>query len=175
MEEHSQASSASSEPVPTLTEIPTVTINPDNPARESTERPSAVPPSLKNDEPETPASPSRFSRPKLTSRKSSGTIIIPRDSDVQTPLRDYPPDDARAMSPRRSSSETEKLGNDARLSVQEHARNLQSGLIAIAEKIENVKSDHEKLEKQNAALQDYIGGLTRSMSKTDIGSSKTKK
>lgn len=31
-----------------------------------------------------------------------------------------------------------------------------------------VKSDHEKLEKQNVALQDYIGGLTRSMSRTEL-------
>ena len=38
-----------------------------------------------------------------------------------------------------------------------------------------VKHDHEKLEKQNLALQDYIGGLTRSMSKNDIGASKGKK
>lgn len=49
-----------------------------------------------------------------------------------------------------------------------HARTLQSGLNALAEKIETVKSDHEKLEKQNVALQDYIGGLTRSMSRTDL-------
>ena len=52
--------------------------------------------------------------------------------------------------------------------------NLQSGLNALAEKIELVKSDHERLEKQNVALQDYIGGLTRSMSNTAI-SSKVKK
>jgi short coiled-coil protein len=37
-----------------------------------------------------------------------------------------------------------------------------------------VKSDHEKFEKQNLALQDYIGGLTRSMSKTDL-TNKSKK
>lgn len=49
-----------------------------------------------------------------------------------------------------------------------HARTLQSGLNALAEKIELVKSDHEKLERQNVALQDYIGGLTRSMSRTDL-------
>ena len=55
-----------------------------------------------------------------------------------------------------------------------HARTLQSGLNALAEKIEIVKLDHEKLEKQNLALQDYIGGLTRSMSKTDL-TSKSKK
>jgi hypothetical protein len=47
-------------------------------------------------------------------------------------------------------------------------------LNALAEKIEIVKSDHEKLEKQNLALQDYIGGLTRSMSRTDL-TSKSKK
>ena len=56
-----------------------------------------------------------------------------------------------------------------------HARSLQSGLNALAERIESVKSDHDKLEKQNIALQDYIGGLTRSMSRTDITSTKAKK
>lgn len=72
------------------------------------------------------------------------------------------------MSPRRTSVEMEKLGRDTRLALQNHARTLQSGLNALAEKIETVKSDHEKLEKQNVALQDYIGGLTRSMSRTDL-------
>ena len=57
-----------------------------------------------------------------------------------------------------------------------HAKSLQSGLAALAERIETVKSDHEKLEKQNVALQDYIGGLTRSMSNTNaVSSSKAKK
>ena len=42
---------------------------------------------------------------------------------------------------------------------------MQLSLLEIAESIEMVKQDHDKLEKQNAALQDYIGGLTRSMSK----------
>ena len=43
---------------------------------------------------------------------------------------------------------------------------VQLGLLEIAESIELVKADHDKLEKQNLALQDYIGGLTRSMSKS---------
>ncbi|KAL9104994.1 MAG: hypothetical protein Q9187_008836, partial [Circinaria calcarea] len=47
-----------------------------------------------------------------------------------------------------------------------HARTLQSGLVAIAAKIDTIKADHDRLEKQNAALQDYIGGLTRSLSQT---------
>jgi hypothetical protein len=38
----------------------------------------------------------------------------------------------------------------------------------IAESIELVRSDHDKLEKQNLALQDYIGGLTRSLAKGDV-------
>ncbi|MCJ1224740.1 hypothetical protein MMC12_001385 [Toensbergia leucococca] len=115
-------------------------------------------------------------RPKATTRKSSGTNIIPRDhSPVETRDEPYPPGDARAMSPRRNSTETEKLGEDTRTAIHEHARTLQSGLSALVERIENVKMDHDKLEKQNLALQDYIGGLTRSMSRTDLTSSRAKK
>lgn len=158
-------------------------------------------------------------RPRLDARRPSGTNIVPRDHpDVELRTEAYPPNDARAMSPRRSSEEIEKLGEDARRALQlwvvflnvfffhhrkfpppllerlgvrvliplaqrvnffnlfstRHAKTLQSGLNALAEKIEMVKSDHEKLEKQNLALQDYIGGLTRSMSKTDL-TSKSKK
>ncbi|MCJ1339539.1 hypothetical protein MMC09_004829 [Bachmanniomyces sp. S44760] len=128
--------------------------------------------------PNTLKSPGTFpSRPKLGSRKSSGTIIVPRDHpEVETKYEDYPPEDARAMSPRRNSEEMEKLSVEARAAVQGHAKSLQSGLAALAERIETVKSDHEKLEKQNVALQDYIGGLTRSMSNTNaVSSSKAKK
>lgn len=41
-----------------------------------------------------------------------------------------------------------------------------------------VKSDHDKLESENKFLQDYIGGLTRNMTKSEITSTtgaKTKK
>lgn len=155
-------------------------------------------------------------RPRLDVRRPSGTSIVPRDHpDVEIRNEVFPPNDARAMSPRRSSLEIEKLGEDARRSLQlwvisltlvcvilnvylslrdltsldicmlsrinvffrfptRHAQTLQSGLNALAAKIEMVKSDHERLEKQNLALQDYIGGLTRSMSKTDL-TSKSKK
>ena len=63
---------------------------------------------------------------------------------------------------------------DAKLNYRQ-VRKLQTGLVEIAESIEMVKQDHDKLERQNLALQDYIGGLTRSMSKNDIGASKGKK
>ena len=60
-----------------------------------------------------------LTRPRLTSRKSSGTNIVPRDHpDVEQRQESFPADDARAMSPRRSSYETEKLGQDTRKAVQ---------------------------------------------------------
>ncbi|MCJ1299042.1 hypothetical protein MMC08_001833 [Hypocenomyce scalaris] len=112
-------------------------------------------------------------RPKLCSRKSSGTIIVPLDHpNVEIQNEEYPPEDARAMSPRGNSEETDKLSHDTRRAVQEQAKILQSGLSALAERIETVKADHDKLEKQNVALQDYIGGLTRSMSSTSTKSQK---
>lgn len=51
------------------------------------------------------------------------------------------------------------------------ARNLQSSLAALAEKIDEVKNDHDKLETENRFLQDYIGGLTRTMSRDNLGRS----
>jgi len=48
------------------------------------------------------------------------------------------------------------------------ARTLQSSLAALAERIDEVKADHDKLETENRFLQDYIGGLTRNMSKEPL-------
>jgi short coiled-coil protein len=59
-------------------------------------------------------------RPKLGSRKSSGTIIIPRDSpQVELREEEYDEGDARTMSPRRSSEEIEKMGQEARKALVE--------------------------------------------------------
>ena len=59
-------------------------------------------------------------RPRLGSRKSSGTIIIPRDSpNVELKEEEYDDGDARTMSPRRSSEEIEKMGQDARQALIE--------------------------------------------------------
>lgn len=64
-----------------------------------------------------------LTRPKLASRKSSGTNIIPRDHpEVEIQKESFAADDARAMSPRRSSYETEKLGLDTRKAVQRYDR-----------------------------------------------------
>jgi hypothetical protein len=48
------------------------------------------------------------------------------------------------------------------------AKSLQSSLQALAERIDAVKSDHDKLENENKILQDYIGGLTRNMTKSEM-------
>jgi hypothetical protein len=53
----------------------------------------------------------------MTSRKSSGTIIVPREHPkVELGEEDetFDEDDARAMSPRRSSQDLEKMSRDAR-------------------------------------------------------------
>ena len=64
--------------------------------------------------------PNKLQRPRLGSRKSSGTIIIPREStQVELEEEVYDDGDARTMSPRRSSDEIEKMGQDARQALIE--------------------------------------------------------
>ena len=75
------------------------------------------------------------------------------------------------MSPRRNSADIERIEQGLREILKEEARNLQSSLAALAEKIDEVKTDHDKLETENRFLQDYIGGLTRTMSQDNLGRS----
>lgn len=64
--------------------------------------------------------PTLQARPRLGSRKSSGTIIVPRDSpNIELKEEEYDDGDARTMSPRRSSEEIEKMGQDARQALIE--------------------------------------------------------
>jgi hypothetical protein len=64
--------------------------------------------------------PTLHPRPRLGSRKSSGTIIIHRDSpNIEIEEEEYDDGDARTMSPRRSSEEIEKMGQDARQALIE--------------------------------------------------------
>lgn len=67
------------------------------------------------------------------------------------------------------------LANDIANLLSSQARTLQSSLAALAERIDEVKSDHDKLESENRFLQDYIGGLTRTMSKEHVASTSGKK
>ncbi|KAI0383742.1 hypothetical protein F5Y04DRAFT_20063 [Hypomontagnella monticulosa] len=108
-------------------------------------------------------------RPRLPNRKSSGTLIVPRDSSQVGPLEpELEPDDVRAMSPRRTSEDIENMGREAREELHRHARALQDSLLMIFNRIEAVKEEHDKLDNHNKFLQKYIGDL---MSTSKITSS----
>lgn len=63
---------------------------------------------------------SKPQRPKLHTRKSSGTIIVPRDDPIiEIEEEEYDEGDARAMSPRRSSEELDKMEDNARAALVE--------------------------------------------------------
>ncbi|KAK4543878.1 hypothetical protein LTR36_004652 [Oleoguttula mirabilis] len=111
-------------------------------------------------------------RPKLGSRKSSGTMIVSREHAAEAVESDIEEGDVRTMSPRRNSAEVDKLGEAARRDLIEQARVLQTSLQEIVDRVEEVKSEHEKLEGGNKFLQSYIGEL---MSTSKITSSAPKK
>ncbi|KAG8629972.1 hypothetical protein KVT40_001591 [Elsinoe batatas] len=125
---------------------------------------------------EGPSRPPRLERPKIGSRKSSGTMIIPRDSprvELNEDEEEYDQDDVRCMSPKRSAEEVDKLSEDARSALIEQAKQLQASLMAIVDRVETVKEEHDKLEGGNKFLQQYIGELIQT-TKSAAGKSKGK-
>ena len=64
--------------------------------------------------------PDRLSRPRSISRKSSGPLVVARsEPDVKTHT-EYPPDDARGMSPRRSSAECDEMAMQTRAVIRQY-------------------------------------------------------
>lgn len=117
-------------------------------------------------------------RPKLGTRKSSGTIIVPREHprvELKEGDEVFDEDDARAMSPRRSSQDLEKMSQEAREQLNEHAKVLQKSLLEIFNRIEAVKEEHDKLDNNNKFLQKYIGDLMSTSKITSTGSGGRKK
>lgn len=54
-------------------------------------------------------------RPPLPSRTSSGPLAVPRDSSAVGPVESsFGPDDVRAVSPRMTSEDIDKMGKEAR-------------------------------------------------------------
>ncbi|KAG9248821.1 hypothetical protein BJ878DRAFT_264663 [Calycina marina] len=105
---------------------------------------------------------SHLQRPKLGTRKSSGTIIVPREHprvELKEGDETFDEDDARAMSPRRNSQDLEKMSRDARTHLNEHAKILQKSLAELFNRVEAVKEEHDKLDNNNKFLQKYIGDL----------------
>jgi len=82
--------------------------------------------------------------------------------------------DVRTMSPRRNSEEVDKLGEEARRDLMQQAQVLQTSLQAIVDKVETVKTEHEKLEGGNKFLQSYIGELMQTSKITSSAPSKKK-
>ncbi|RDW63919.1 hypothetical protein BP5796_10421 [Coleophoma crateriformis] len=112
------------------------------------------------------------SRPRLGTRKSSGTIIVPREHPVielQEGDEVFDEDDARTMSPRRNSEDIEKMSKDARAELSQHAKVLQESLLEIFNRIEAVKEEHDKLDNHNKFLQKYIGDLMSTSKITSTG------
>ncbi|CAK7272945.1 hypothetical protein SEPCBS57363_005403 [Sporothrix epigloea] len=116
-------------------------------------------------------------RPRLPSRKSSGTIIVPRDSEeASRPMETrLDPGDVRAMSPRRTSEDLEQLGRQTRAEVRKHAKMLQDSLLMIFYRIQAVREEHDKLDNNNKFLQKYIGELMTTSKITSTGSGRGKK
>jgi len=109
-------------------------------------------------------------RPRLPSRKSSGTMIVDRDSgDVGPVESQLGPDDVRSMSPRRTSEDIETLGKAAREELQRHAKALQDSLLTLFDRIEAVREEHDKLDNNNKFLQKYIGDLMTTSKFTTTG------
>ncbi|KAI9788504.1 MAG: hypothetical protein M1816_006844 [Peltula sp. TS41687] len=119
--------------------------------------------------------PTRGKRPKLKTRESSGTMIVHRDSP-NLEIRDevFDEDDARAMSPRRSSKEVEQMGEEVRRDLQEQAKTLQAGLVALLDRVEVARMEYHKLEGENKFLQSYIGELMATSKITSTGAGRSK-
>lgn len=62
----------------------------------------------------------RLARPRSISRKSSGPLIVARDEPDVKKHAQYPPDDARGMSPRRTSAECEEMTMQSRASIRQY-------------------------------------------------------
>lgn len=63
---------------------------------------------------------SRVDRPRMASRKPSASILVPRDHpEIEIKQEEFPPDDARAMSPRRNSADVVRLAGGARETLKQ--------------------------------------------------------
>ena len=134
--------------LPTLSEpVINTTSNPELSPVSSAESSAAA------SEDDMPGTSNRLSRPKLGSRKSSGSMIVSREYTATAGDDELQEGDVRTMSPRRNSEEVDRLGEEARRDLIEQAKTLQTSLQAIVDRVETVKVEHQKLEGGNKFLQ----------------------
>lgn len=151
----------------------------------SRQTPTRTPPTSSRDFSGTPTlSPFRHgrlvTRPLAGPRKPSSTMIVRADSTIPVeephdPARVFPPDDARAMSPRRNSVETDRLAEGVRHQMESRARELQTGLSDMVDRIEAVRMECERLEGGNRFLQSYIGELMQTSRVTQTAGGRKKR
>ncbi|KFZ01624.1 hypothetical protein V501_09913 [Pseudogymnoascus sp. VKM F-4519 (FW-2642)] len=168
--QHSTSSTTAREP-PDTAVTSSASSSPASPRRLS----QGAPPATDSD---AASSASTATRPKIGTRKSSGTIIVPRDApnvELKKGEEVFDEDDARAMSPRRNSEDLEKMSQEARAQLSQHAKLLQESLLEIYNRIEAVKEEHDKLDSNNKFLQKYIGDLMSTSKITATGSGNRKK
>ncbi|KFY18783.1 hypothetical protein V493_08355 [Pseudogymnoascus sp. VKM F-4281 (FW-2241)] len=168
--QHSTSSTTAREP-PDTAVTSSASSSPPSPRRLS----QGAPPATDSD---ATSSASTVPRPKIGTRKSSGTIIVPRDApnvELKKGEEVFDEDDARAMSPRRNSEDLEKMSQEARAQLSQHAKLLQESLLEIYNRIEAVKEEHDKLDSNNKFLQKYIGDLMSTSKITATGSGNRKK
>ncbi|KAL5347016.1 hypothetical protein ACLOAV_008159 [Pseudogymnoascus australis] len=179
--QHSTSSTTAREPPDTAVTSSASSSSPPSPRRLS----QGAPPTTDSD---AASSASTAPRPKIGTRKSSGTIIVPRDApnvELKKGEEVFDEDDARAMSPRRNSEDLEKMSQEARAQLSQsvlalplsapHAKLLQESLLEIYNRIEAVKEEHDKLDSNNKFLQKYIGDLMSTSKITATGSGNRKK
>ncbi|EPS43184.1 hypothetical protein H072_2831 [Dactylellina haptotyla CBS 200.50] len=81
--------------------------------------------------------------------------------------------DARTMSPRRNSEEMERYAAEAKERLEKQAKLLQESLLALLDRVDKVREEHDKLEGENKFLQDYIGHLMQTSKITGPGGIKS--
>jgi hypothetical protein len=88
--------------------------------------------------------------------------------DLTSHRASFPPGDARAMSPRRDSVEIDRLADHVRHAMEKEARDLQTGLLEMVDRIEAARVECERLEGGNRFLQSYIGELMQTSRVTQV-------
>lgn len=104
--------------------------------------------------------------------EDSAVVQLDAESDLQEEL-DLDELDARTMSPRRPSEEMELFAAEAKNGLERQAKELQESLLALLDRVDKVKEEHDKLEGENKFLQDYIGHLMQTSKITGAGGIKS--
>jgi len=81
--------------------------------------------------------------------------------------------EAKTMSPRRNSEEMERFASEAKERLERQAKLLQESLLALLDRVDKVREEHDKLEGENKFLQDYIGHLMQTSKITGPGGIKS--